>query len=199
VLTCAHGGGLLSRLILWGDREPGEPASRASHAAMIARPNASDWRDSILIESTWPRVRECRSIRFYLERDAGVVIYRHTGLDAQQRSLLLQIARNYLGERYGAGNLLWFAADALVNKSLGWTFYALSRPLRSLLGLGWRWPRLAIFSRLNLARPIVCSQLVALAYQAIGMRASSLDWAATTPDDIDDFCAARSDRFERIV
>ena len=66
---------LLSRGLLWGQRDPGESPTRAGHVALVSSPDLGErlqyweggefhadekaWQNSTLIESTWPRVRQC--------------------------------------------------------------------------------------------------------------------------------------------
>lgn len=73
VFTQADGGGLISKIILWGTRTWNEPRSRASHVALVAIPEA-DVTLTNLIEQTWPRQRRVS----ILTRPEGRVLLTHT-------------------------------------------------------------------------------------------------------------------------
>lgn len=176
VLTKVRGGGLVSQVILWATRAPGEAKTRVSHAALVEYPGAS-MEGTGIVESTWPRVQR-NNLLPYVE--GGIIVYRHRLLTARERQLIVETAATREGERYGLGKILWQAADALIAKAIG------------KIGIKYE-PR--IFRNLNLARPLVCSQLVAWAYERVFTdpqfahlrnRGLSDPWQTYSPDDLDD-------------
>lgn len=197
VLTSAQGGGLLSRLILWGTRDPGEPPTRASHIALVSKPAAeNEWaRASILIESTWPRVIESRRLEYYLHElqisltDGGVLIFRRKDLTMHGRIAVVEAAREHVGERYGALGLYWQLVRAVAAKSIGYPIYWVGR----LFGKRWRGPQFRSLARHNLTKPVYCSQLAALAFESIGVMITE----KMTDDEVAELVGRRQEAKEK--
>jgi len=102
-----------------------------------------------------------------------VRVYRPTRLTDAERVRIAKRAESHLGESYGVGRLALHGLDALV----GARFF---RNFGSVRG-----------------RPI-CSWLVAEAYGLDGYT-FGVDASAADPDDVADFVAAHSDKYERVA
>ncbi len=190
VFTQADGGGLISKIILWGTRTWNEPRSRASHVALVAIPEA-DVTLTNLIEQTWPRQRR-EHLDHYLQA-SSVVIYRLRLINDEERYRIVKLAEADLGKPYGIGNILWFGLDALLGKILSWPVVMIGR----LFGRRWRGYEPRLFSRLNLLSPIVCSQTVAKYYSDIGFGFGNA-WQTRDPDSMLDFCESHPEIFEKV-
>ncbi len=185
---------LLSRGLLWGQRDPGEAPTRAGHVALVSRAVVNIPRASLLIESTWPRVIESKTIGDYLAPDGtGVLIFRRKGLSMADRLKVVEAAREHLGERYGLFGLYWQLVRMVAAKSVGYPIYWIGR----LFGRKWRGPQFKRLARHNLTKPVYCSQLAALAFETIGVMITDEDGEGATPDGIDDYMCSH-DQFEVI-
>ncbi len=220
---------LLSRGLLWGQRDPGEAPTRAGHVALVSKPAAWDegspvpgvvwanfedgllnlaflefdhtkaldkdeaWRHSFLIESTWPRVIEERTLQHYL--DSGrIFIFRRKDLTMHGREAVVDAAREHLGERYGLFGLYWQLVRAVAAKAVGYPIYWTGL----LFGRKWRGPQFRSLARHNLTKPVYCSQLAALVFETIGVLITDEDGEGASPDGIDDYMCGHPDQFEVI-
>ncbi len=189
---------LLSRGLLWGQRDPGESPTRAGHVALVSDPMVgcsivtARWRESLLIESTWPRVIEERTLEHYL--DSGeVLIFRRRDLTMHGRIAVVEAAREHIGERYGALGLYWQLVRSVAAKAVGYPIYWTGL----LFGRKWRGPQFRHLARHNLTKPVYCSQLAAMAFETIGVMITDEDGEGASPDGIDDYMCSH-DQFEVI-
>lgn len=185
-LSNVSGGGLVAAGIRWATTAAGEGRSRVSHAFLVEAP-AERIEDTVIIESTAPKVRRW-TLESYLRR-GDIFYYRHRLLEDADRELILEAARRRLGEPYGFGKIAWHLLDAVVGKTLSLPVVLLGR----ILGRRWRGYEPRIFRRLDLGYPLVCSQLVAWAYEQVldaspRLRGTGLmfPWQTYSPDDLDD-------------
>ncbi len=218
---------LLSRLLLWGQRDPGEAPTRAGHVALVSKPARwsegslntiswggggrelapgeymtirpanwtakGAWRESVLVESTWPRVIETRTLQHYL--DSGeVVIFRRKDLTMHGRIAGVEAAREHIGERYGLLGLYWQLVRSVAAKAVGYPIYWTGL----LFGRKWRGPQFRHLAAHNLTKPVYCSQLAALAFETIGVMITDEDGEGASPDGIDDYMRRNPDQFEVI-
>jgi len=188
---------LVSWLIAWASRMPGEPKTRATHAALVVKGGTLETAE--ILEALWPCVQISP-----LKRYAGhMTVYRSLRINPLICNLMATRAREQArltggrkrGIVYGLLKLLLFLPDCLISKALcyAWMMICFLVP-----GLVYRPFEVRIFTRLNLIWIFVCSQVVARVYQEIGGVTLIYHWSRVTPDDIDDYCGAAIEEFEQI-
>lgn len=158
VVTDIPQGGILSWTIRYGTTARNEKPSQVAHAALIAEPGET-LESTTIVESTSPKVR-MSTLGLYLEK-SNVYIYRHKLLSHEDRLAIVALAKGRVDQIYGYGKLLWLGMDAVIGKAISLPYVLLG----ALLGRKWKGYEPRIFSRINLTDPLVCSQLVAWAYQ----------------------------------
>ena len=189
VLTAAHGGGPVSRLIKWATRDIGEAPTRVSHVALVLEPapwlpdHDENFLNSRLIESTWPRVIDDNTLRHYANR-GPVWVWRNTTLTPEQRQAIVDAAATRVGQRYGRKQLRLFALTAVVAKALGYLVHGLAK----LTGTQVKWSSPKFYVE-NGDKPLVCSQFAAWSYMVAGASLPDIavPWGAVDPDTIDDW------------
>ena len=188
---------LVSRMIAWASRMPGEPQTRATHAALVIRGGTLE--TALILEALWPRVQIAP-----LSKYAGhMTAYRPLRINPVIRNLMATRAceqAKLTGGRargiiYGLLKLPLFLLDCLLSKALCYCWIVICALVP---GLRYRPFERRIFTRLNLIWVFVCSQVVARVYQEVGGIKFIYHWSRVTPDDIDDYCGAAIEEFEQI-
>jgi len=188
---------LVSRLIAWASRMPGEPKTRATHAALVVKGGTLE--TALILEALWPRVQISP-----LSKYAGhMTVYRAMRINPLICNLMAHRAREQAkltggrtrGIVYGLLKLPLFLLDCLLSKALCYCWIVICALVP---GLKYRPFERRIFTRLNLVWIFVCSQVVARVYQEVGGVKFIYHWSRVTPDDIDDYCGAAVDDFEQI-
>jgi len=188
---------LVSRMIAWASRMPGEPATRATHAALVIKGGTLE--QALILEALWPRVQISP-----LSKYAGhMTVYRSLRINPLICNLMVTRAKEQArltggrtrGIVYGLLKLPLFLLDCLLSKALCYCWIVICALVP---GLRYRPFERRIFTRLNLIWIFVCSQVVARVYQEVGGVKFIYHWSRVTPDDIDDYCGAAVDDFEQI-
>lgn len=133
------GGSLLSRAILWGQREKGEARSRVNHVGAFVERGGLKTANGV--EALW-RVK-CHPI-YPRYKGQHVAIFRPRNITVYDEYKIVSYLKQHVGNRYGWWKLLLQLAGHK---------------------LGWNWARNAMFID---DRPI-CSYLVAKAYREAGL------------------------------
>ena len=188
---------LVSRMIAWASRMPGEPKTRATHAALVVKGGTLE--TALILEALWPRVQISP-----LSKYAGhMTVYRAMRINPLICKLMAHRAREQAklnggrtrGLVYCLLKLPLFLLDCLLSKALCYCWIVICALVP---GLKYRPFERRIFTRLNLVWIFVCSQVVARVYQEVGGVKFIYHWSRVTPDDIDDYCGAAVDDFEQI-
>lgn len=191
IFTAAQGEGLINRQVNWWTRTWGEPPSRASHVAVVL-----DLRDpvedSYIIEQTFPNQQRSVLGKYWFKSD--VYIFRRRGLLESSANSIVKRAESEIGKRYGVGKILLFLADAIIGKIVSLPIYLLGK----LLGRKWRGIEFPIFSRLDITKDIVCSQMVAKYYWERGMHFGG-HWLTQNPDSMIDHCTENPELWELVT
>jgi len=188
---------LVSRLIAWASRMPGEPATRATHAALVIKGGTLE--TALILEALWPRVqisplsKYARHMTVYRSLRINPLICNLMATRAKEQAKLT--GGRTRGIVYGLLKLPLFLLDCLLSKAL---CYAWMLVCSLVPGLRYCPFEVRLFTRLNLIWIFVCSQVVARVYQEIGGIKLIYHWSRVMPDDIDDRCGADIDNFEQI-
>ena len=188
---------VISWLIARASRMPGEPATRATHAALVIKGGTLE--TALILEALWPRVQISP-----LSKYAGhMTVYRSLRINPLICNLMAHRAREQAkltggrtrGIVYGLLKLPLFLLDCLLSKALCYCWIVICALVP---GLKYRPFERRLFTRLNLIWIFVCSQVVARVYQEVGGVKFIYHWSRVTPDDIDDYCGAAIEEFEQI-
>jgi len=189
--------GLVSWLIAWASRMPGEPQTRATHAALVVKGGTLETAE--ILEALWPRV-QISPLKKYARH---MTVYRSLRINPLICNLMAHRAREQAkltggrtrGIVYGLLKLPLFLLDCLLSKALCYCWIVICALVP---GLKYRPFERRLFTRLNLIWIFVCSQVVARVYQEVGGVKFIYHWSRVTPDDIDDYCGAAIEEFEQI-
>ena len=188
---------LVSWLIAWASRMPGEPKTRATHAAMVVK--GGTLKTAEILEALWPRI-QISPLKKYARH---MTVYRSLRINPLICNLMATRAKEQArltggrtrGIVYGLLKLPLFLLDCLLSKALCYAWMGIC-----YLGPGLRYQpfEVRLFTRINLIWIFVCSQVVARVYQEIAGIKLIYHWSRVMPDDIDDRCGADIDNFEQI-
>ena len=188
---------LVSWLIAWASRMPGEPQTRATHAAMVVK--GGTLKTAEILEALWPRI-QISPLKKYARH---MTVYRSLRINPLICNLMATRAKEQArltggrtrGIVYGLLKLPLFLLDCLLSKALCYAWMGIC-----YLGPGLRYQpfEVRLFTRINLIWIFVCSQVVARVYQEIAGIKLIYHWSRVMPDDIDDRCGADIDNFEQI-
>lgn len=188
---------LVSWLIAVLSRMPKEARTRSTHSAIVVRSGTLE--TAMILEALWPRVQVAP-----LSKYAGAMtVYRPRGIsvDVLKRMATMAMRHAHLtggrrrGMIYGLLKLPLFALDLLLSKALCYCWLLICALVP---GLTYRPFERRVFTRFNLIWIFVCSQVVARVYGEIAGIIFCFHWSRVTPDDIDDYCMAHPEQFERV-
>ena len=189
--------GLVSWLIAWASRMPGEPQTRATHASLVVKGGTLETAE--ILEALWPRV-QISPLKKYARH---MTVYRSLRINPLICNLMATRAKEQAkltggrtrGIVYGLLKLPLFLLDCLLSKALCYAWIVICALVPGLL---YRPFEVRLFTRINLIWIFVCSQVVARVYQEIGGIKLIYHWSRVMPDDIDDRCGADIENFEQI-
>lgn len=189
VLT--RSGTWLGRVIRFAERRPGDPV-RYNHVGVVTLPGYVgqhaegfgdvDRTESEMTEALW-HVRTGPVWDFYGPpagpKRSEIAVYRPITLDESERAWVAWAAKKLTGRRYGWWKLLTHLGDSAISAVTP--------------GVDVR-----LFRRLNFvdSRPI-CSYLVAKAFEFVG-KDFGVKAGSASPDDIEDFCRSRPDKYSLV-
>jgi hypothetical protein len=184
VSTQAQGDSLVSKGIQWATKSWGEPATFASHTAIVIN-NTDTLAEVCVLETTSPRIQTVSLKKAYLDKGANVRIYRNKRLGAGDQEKILNYTM--MSGPYGFSKIIIFLLSSLISKVLSLPFFLLSR----LWGSKEKGFELQLFVNLLSKGQLVCSQFVAKIFHEVAGISFGRFWAAETPDSIDDWITER--------
>jgi hypothetical protein len=165
-----HGNGIISKIIRFGERHPGDWISLVNHTGIVVEQGTIGSAD--IIEAL-VKVRKHTLWSQYHDRSDKVAIFRPLNLSNEHKSIIVNKALDYEGRTYGYLKIGTHTLDYFT---------------------GGRY----IFRRLtNSDRYPICSWVVAQSYSKVGLTFGCSPGQAN-PDDIWDYCTGHPEKYQKV-
>lgn len=166
-----RGDSLISKLIRFGERHPGDWIAIVNHAGIVVENGTIKTADAV---EALLKVEKHTIWSYYKGMTDKIAIFRPIGLNDKEKNIITEKAIDYVGRSYG-----WFKI--------------LMHMLDYFLGGIYFFRRLA-----NSDKYPICSWVVANAYSKVGLN-FGCDPGQANPDDLWDYCIEHPNKYELIL